>query len=64
MIMHALHNKDPQQPETPETPETILIVDDEPAIRDLCEKALVEYRILQAGNCARRCKSTRRNVAA
>ncbi|QEM69448.1 hybrid sensor histidine kinase/response regulator [Geobacter sp. FeAm09] len=33
-------------------PETVLIVDDEQVIRELCEKVLKEYRILQAGNCA------------
>lgn len=29
----------------------ILIVDDEPLIRSLCESALNEYRVFQAGNC-------------
>jgi signal transduction histidine kinase len=29
---------------------TILIVDDEPVIRDLCSRALHDYRILEAGN--------------
>lgn len=31
---------------------TILIVDDEKTIRELCERALREYRVLQAGTCA------------
>ena len=35
-----------QQTETP----AILIVDDEPIIRDLCARALKDYRILQAEN--------------
>ncbi len=35
-----------QQAETP----VILIVDDEPVIRDLCARTLKDYRILQAGN--------------
>jgi signal transduction histidine kinase len=30
---------------------TVLVVDDEPIIRELCERALREYRILQAGTC-------------
>jgi CheY-like chemotaxis protein len=49
MTLQTLHNEDPRQPDTPET---ILVVDDEPVIRELCEKVLREYRILQAGNCA------------
>lgn len=31
---------------------SILIVDDEKVIRDLCARALMEYRVFQAGNCA------------
>jgi signal transduction histidine kinase len=49
MTLRTLHNEDPRQPDTPET---ILVVDDEPVIRELCEKVLREYRILQASNCA------------
>jgi len=49
MTLQTLHNEDPRQPVTPET---ILVVDDEPVIRELCEKVLREYRILQAGNGA------------
>lgn len=32
-------------------PATILVVDDERVIRELCERALREYRVLQAGSC-------------
>lgn len=32
-------------------PASILVVDDEQAIRTLCERALTGYRVLQAGNC-------------
>ena len=35
-----------QQAETP----TILVVDDEPIIRELCARTLKDYRVLQAGN--------------
>ncbi|MDR3580630.1 MAG: response regulator [Oryzomonas sp.] len=49
MTLQTLHNADPRQPDTQET---ILVVDDEPVIRDLCEKFLSEYRVLLAGNCA------------
>lgn len=31
---------------------TILVVDDEVIIRDLCKRALKEYRVLQAGTCS------------
>ena len=49
MTLHTLHNEDPQQSDTPET---VLVVDDEPVVRDVCEKVLGQYRILQAGNGA------------
>ena len=49
MTLHTLHNEDRQQSDTPDT---ILVVDDEPVIRDLCGKVLGEYRILQAGDGA------------
>jgi signal transduction histidine kinase len=49
MTLQTQHNEDPRKPDTPET---ILVVDDEPVIRELCEKVLMEYRILQAGNVA------------
>jgi hypothetical protein len=49
MTLQTLHNEDHGQPGMPET---ILVVDDEPVIRALCEKVLGEYRILHAGNCA------------
>lgn len=32
--------------------ETILVVDDEKIIRELCEKALKDYHVLQAGTCS------------
>jgi hypothetical protein len=31
---------------------TVLVVDDEVIIRDLCQRALREYRVLQAGTCS------------
>ena len=30
---------------------TVMVVDDDSNIRDLCERALTNYRVLQAGNC-------------
>ena len=30
---------------------TVLVVDDDANIRDLCERALMEYKVLKAGNC-------------
>jgi len=49
MTVQKLHNEDPH-PSHP--PATVLVVDDERVIRELCEKVLKEYRVLQAGNCA------------
>ncbi|HEY3309288.1 MAG TPA: ATP-binding protein [Desulfuromonadaceae bacterium] len=40
-----------ENPILQEQPTTILIVDDEEVIRDLCGKALKEYRILKSGSC-------------
>ncbi|KAB0667555.1 hybrid sensor histidine kinase/response regulator [Oryzomonas japonica] len=44
-----LHNEDSP---SSDRPETVLIVDDERVIRELCEKVLKEYHVLQAGSCA------------
>jgi len=49
MTLNALHNENPRQSGTRET---ILVVDDEPIIRDLCERVLREYRVLLAENGA------------
>lgn len=48
MTMQALHS----EANTPhKQPATILVVDDESIIRDLCEKALKGYPVFQAGTC-------------
>ncbi|KAB0672025.1 hybrid sensor histidine kinase/response regulator [Oryzomonas sagensis] len=49
MTLQTLHNGDSP---SPDRPETVLIVDDERVIRELCEKVLKEYHVLQAGSCA------------
>ncbi|WP_246153014.1 hybrid sensor histidine kinase/response regulator [Oryzomonas rubra] len=49
MTLQMLHNGDSP---SSDRPETVLIVDDERVIRELCEKVLKEYHILQAGSCA------------
>lgn len=48
MILQQLHNEAPA-PQKNQT--TILIVDDESVIRDLCAKALGSYNVFQAGSC-------------
>lgn len=48
MILQNLHS---EAPILQKQPATILVVDDESVIRELCEKALREYRVLQAGSC-------------
>ena len=40
-----------ESPDTHNNLATILVVDDEPVIRELCEKALNGYRVFQAGTC-------------
>jgi len=49
MALRTLHN---EAPRPPGAPETILVVDDEPVICDLCETVLGKYRVLKAGNGA------------
>jgi two-component system, sensor histidine kinase and response regulator len=49
MILQHLHSEvNAPQKNTP----TILIVDDESVIRELCAKALKDYNVFQAGSCA------------
>lgn len=48
--MSASHTHSGGNP-SPASKTTILIVDDETIIRELCAQALREYRIVQAGNC-------------
>jgi signal transduction histidine kinase len=45
--MHVLHS----EKDTSNNKATILVVDDESVIRDLCVQALKGYRVFQAGNC-------------
>ncbi|OGR26416.1 MAG: hybrid sensor histidine kinase/response regulator [Desulfuromonadaceae bacterium GWB2_53_15] len=49
MTIQQWHNEDSS---STEQQATILIVDDEELIRDLCEKALKQYRILKADSCS------------
>ena len=51
MTIHHLHHLHNEAPTPHKEPATILIVDDEVVIRELCEKALKGYRVFQAGNC-------------
>ena len=46
--MQALHS---EAATPPKQPATVLIVDDESVIREMCQKALREYRVFQAGSC-------------
>jgi signal transduction histidine kinase len=51
MSLHHLHHLHSEAPAPHDQPASILIVDDEPVIRELCEKALKGYRVFQAGTC-------------
>jgi hypothetical protein len=51
MAFHHLHHLHSEGPAPENHLATILVVDDEPVIRELCEKALKEYRVFQAGTC-------------
>ena len=43
--LHNLHHLHTESPASHTEPATILVVDDEPVIRELCEKALAGYRV-------------------
>jgi two-component system sensor histidine kinase/response regulator len=49
--LNHLHHLHGDAPGTHNQLATILVVDDEPVIRELCEKALSGYRVFQAGTC-------------
>ena len=51
MALHHLQHLHSEAPAPEKHLATILIVDDELVIRELCEKALKDYRVFQAGTC-------------